>query len=86
MNPDCNTTTAPRFIPALPIPFGTTSTTDTAGAAPSAITRTLATLELWYHRSSERAKLARLDDEHLADIGVTAEQVEREVGKFFWQA
>ena len=44
------------------------------------------TIEMWYSRSRQRAKLGQLDSHMLRDIGLTCEQVEVETKKHFWQS
>ena len=39
----------------------------------------------WKAVSHQRKQLAKLDDHLLADIGLSKEQVEREVSKPFWK-
>lgn len=56
--------------------------TRTAAARPSL----LAALAAWRARRHTRLSLARLDPRLLADIGVSAQEVRREVEKPFWQA
>lgn len=46
---------------------------------------TLRTLVLWHERAVQRRALARLDERGLKDIGVTRDQVLREIAKPFWR-
>lgn len=39
----------------------------------------------WYDRYLQRRALAELDDRMLADIGITRQDVEREIRKPFWR-
>lgn len=43
-------------------------------------------LQTWQERSKGRRELAALDDRMLRDIGASAADVDRETGKWFWQA
>lgn len=42
-------------------------------------------LALYYCRYRTRRQLYRLSPEQLRDIGITAEQAEKEAKKFFWE-
>ncbi len=44
----------------------------------------LKTLKLWRERSRQRRMLSRLDADQLDDIGLSPEDVQREVSKPFW--
>ena len=44
----------------------------------------LKTLKLWRERSRQRRMLSMLDAEQLDDIGLTQEDVQREISKPFW--
>ncbi|HED12799.1 MAG TPA: DUF1127 domain-containing protein [Gammaproteobacteria bacterium] len=46
----------------------------------------LALLSTWYMRTDSRRALASQDDRMLRDIGLSREQVVREIHKAFWQA
>jgi uncharacterized protein YjiS (DUF1127 family) len=39
----------------------------------------------WLQRSRERQQLQTLDDHALSDLGLSRDQIAREVGKRFWQ-
>ncbi|MBO6521557.1 MAG: DUF1127 domain-containing protein [Rhodospirillales bacterium] len=39
----------------------------------------------WQHRAEMRAKMARMDDRILDDVGLTREQVDAEASKPFWK-
>ena len=43
------------------------------------------TVRTWARRSNDRRMLAMMNHRMLQDIGLTQIEVEREVGKFFWQ-
>ena len=43
------------------------------------------TLVLWHARAGQRRVLARMDERQLKDIGVTRDQVLREIAKPFWR-
>ena len=45
----------------------------------------LGLLQTWHGRSRQRLALSQLDAERLADIGVSRDQAERELKKWFWQ-
>lgn len=70
LNPICN---CGQHVPSI--------AEDTISASVARIVQTLAT---WRRRSRERAELSRLSDRLLKDIGVTREQVRKEVAKSFW--
>lgn len=44
------------------------------------------TLSRWNRRSLERKNLADMDAHFLRDMGITSEDVRREINKPFWQA
>jgi uncharacterized protein YjiS (DUF1127 family) len=44
-----------------------------------------ATLTLWRKKSRERRELGELDDQQLADIGITRVDAQREAQKWFWR-
>ena len=48
-------------------------------------TRLADTVDTWAQRSRQRRRLARLDEHLLVDIGVSYEDVWREVNKPFWR-
>ena len=48
--------------------------------------RTFDTLILWQRRHDQRRQMAHLDPRLMADAGLTASAVAREVQKPFWQA
>ncbi|MCF6191135.1 MAG: DUF1127 domain-containing protein [Cocleimonas sp.] len=41
--------------------------------------------KFWASRSHQRKQLALLDEQMLADIGITAEQAKLEIAKPFWK-
>ncbi len=45
----------------------------------------LDTLISWQHRSTERTNLATMSPHLLKDMGISADEAAREVGKAFWQ-
>ena len=45
----------------------------------------LQTLQLWYERSRQRRRLARLDDRLLRDIGIDRIAAMEEISKPFWR-
>ena len=47
--------------------------------------RGLRTLGRWYAVSQQRRQLSNLPQERLKDIGLTPEQVRKEVSLWFWQ-
>ncbi|MEM6276788.1 MAG: DUF1127 domain-containing protein [Pseudomonadota bacterium] len=46
----------------------------------------LATIAHWQRVARSRRELARLDADQLADVGVTASEVEAETARSFWDA
>jgi uncharacterized protein YjiS (DUF1127 family) len=52
---------------------------------PNPLVRWIAALEQMYSRRRQRQALIELDDDRLADIGVSRQQAEREAGKPFWR-
>jgi uncharacterized protein YjiS (DUF1127 family) len=40
---------------------------------------------IWFRRSRERRQLQSLDDHALSDLGLSRDQVTREIEKPFWQ-
>jgi uncharacterized protein YjiS (DUF1127 family) len=52
---------------------------------PTLLSRLLAALSAWQHRSRSRHDLAALDERLLRDIGLTRFQVEIESSKPFWR-
>jgi len=44
------------------------------------------TLVLWQRRHDQRRRLATMDSRLMADAGLTADAVAREISKPFWQA
>ena len=47
--------------------------------------RAVDTIHLWMERAHQRHELAKLDAHRLKDIGVSRDQVEREIAKPFWR-
>lgn len=45
----------------------------------------LRTIEVWWQRQRERARLAQLDDRMLKDIGLVRGDIDTEINKGFWQ-
>ena len=43
-------------------------------------------LRLWRDLAAERRALARLSEDQLRDMGVTADRADREAGRVFWDA
>jgi uncharacterized protein YjiS (DUF1127 family) len=43
-------------------------------------------LATWFQRADSREKLKTLSDRSLKDIGLTRQEIEREVQKPFWKA
>ncbi len=50
------------------------------------VSKTLVLPLVWQRRYLERQALANFDDHRLDDIGLTREDVAREIAKPFWQA
>lgn len=48
--------------------------------------RLVAVIGRWWQRSRDRDLLKRLDARQLRDIGLTRDEVEREMAKPFWRA
>jgi uncharacterized protein YjiS (DUF1127 family) len=73
--------------PLEPSPAATTGRLIAARPAPRPRHRwpLFATLSQWLRHSRDRELLRRLDARQLRDIGLTREQVEREVEKPFWR-
>ena len=46
----------------------------------------LDTLDCWHQRSRQRTALAALDDRLLEDVGLSPDDVAREIRKPFWQS
>ncbi|HEU0202180.1 MAG TPA: DUF1127 domain-containing protein [Burkholderiaceae bacterium] len=46
----------------------------------------VATLRIWWERSSARAQLRQMDDYRLADIGLSRAEAQAEAAKPFWRA
>ncbi len=57
----------------------------TAAARPHLGAQLLATLGDWLRRSRDRTALKQLDARLLRDVGLTQEQVRREIDKPFWR-
>ncbi len=49
------------------------------------LTSLIRTLEIWLVRRDGRQELSSLDDEQLKDVGISREDVLREVSKPFWR-
>jgi len=49
------------------------------------VSQVIAKAKFWINRSHQRKQLARLDERMLEDIGVNAEQLQREISKPFWK-
>jgi len=49
------------------------------------LTSLIHTLEIWPIRRDGRQELSSLDDEQLKDVGISREDVLREVSKPFWR-
>jgi uncharacterized protein YjiS (DUF1127 family) len=49
------------------------------------LTSLIRTLEIWLIRRDGRQELSSLDDEQLKDVGISREDVLREVSKPFWR-
>lgn len=45
----------------------------------------LAEIRIWVQRHNQRRALAKLNDEHLDDIGISRVQLEKELSKRFWE-
>lgn len=52
----------------------------------SVLARAADTAVTWLQRERDRRSLQALDDRLLSDIGVSRDEVEREVSKPFWRA
>ncbi|QFT61767.1 DUF1127 domain-containing protein [Roseivivax sp. THAF30] len=52
---------------------------------PFCLTRPLALLALWHHRTRTRAQLSRLDAEALRDVGIGEAERSAECALWFWQ-
>jgi uncharacterized protein YjiS (DUF1127 family) len=49
------------------------------------LTSLIRTLEIWLVRRDGRQELSSLDDQQLKDVGISREDVLREVSKPFWR-
>ena len=56
------------------------------GNTHSIIQQLMATITLWRQRSRQRQQLANLSTQQLRDIGISADQADREASKPFWMS
>ena len=76
-------------VPFSPVPrirakAGTHGSRDIQQSMAGFVRDALVTIEAWRETARQRRALGRLDDRMLKDIGVTREQVTRELGRPFW--
>lgn len=67
-------------------PCRTAGATGTATSSGRLFLSSPSILKLWYERSRQRRRLARLDERLLRDIGIDRVTAMREASKPFWQA
>jgi uncharacterized protein YjiS (DUF1127 family) len=56
-----------------------------AASAGRLVARAFELVAIWLQRSRERQQLQSLDDHALSDLGLSRDQVMREIEKPFWQ-
>jgi uncharacterized protein YjiS (DUF1127 family) len=56
-----------------------------AASAGRLVARAFELVAIWRQRSRERRQLQSLDDHALSDLGLSRDQVMREIEKPFWQ-
>ncbi|MDA7945972.1 MAG: DUF1127 domain-containing protein [Hyphomicrobiaceae bacterium] len=72
------------FVPRIRPDAGRTILTDMIDHIAQLFHDATALIETWQRTSRQRRALSRLDDRMLQDIGLTREQVAREIGRPFW--
>ncbi len=72
------------LVPRIRAHAETRDTGDVIDLISQGVRNALVLIEVWRETARQRRALSRLDDRMLNDIGLTREQVTRELGRPFW--